>query len=57
MVSIIKNILFGQGGAKITKHQSSPTPLATSTAPQNDPNHEREILRKKALLTHHQKEE
>lgn len=57
MVGIIKNILFGQTDAKITKHHSSPTPLATSTALQNDPNHEREILRKRALLTHHQKEE
>lgn len=57
MVGIIKNILFGQSGAKITKRQSSPTPLAVPTTPQNDPNHEREILRRRALLTHHQKEE
>lgn len=57
MVGIIKNILFGQNGAKITKRQSSPTPLTVPTTPQNDPNHEREILRRRALLTHHQKEE
>ncbi|MEK7551086.1 MAG: hypothetical protein AAB532_00605 [Patescibacteria group bacterium] len=57
MVGIIKNILFGQSDAQITKRQSSPTPLATSTTPQNDPNREREILRRRALLIHHQKEE
>ena len=57
MVGIIKNIIFGGNGAKITKHQTSPSPLAASTASQNDPNHEREILRRRAQITHHQKEE
>ena len=55
MVGIIKNIIFGNGGAKITKRQTSSNQLATSVTPQNDPNHEREILRRKAQITHNSK--
>ncbi len=55
VVDIIKNIIFGNGGAKITKRQTSSNNLATSIASQNDPNHEREILRRKAQITHNSK--
>ncbi|KKP80881.1 MAG: hypothetical protein UR81_C0013G0007 [Candidatus Levybacteria bacterium GW2011_GWB1_35_5] len=55
MVGLIKNIIFGNGGAKITKRQTSSNNLVTSAASQNDPNHEREILRRKAQITHNSK--
>jgi len=53
VVGILKNIIFGNAGAKITKRQSSP--LVASIAPQNDPNRDREILRRKAIIAHNSK--
>lgn len=59
MIRIIKGIIFGKQNKNIiSKSESKPSnpQFLQAQIPQQDPNHEREILRKKALITHSAKD-
>ena len=57
MIQIIKGIIFGKQNKDkdLRPTEQSVPQVLVATSIQNDPNHQREILRKKALLLHNRK--